>query len=268
MINKELVLFYLRKFRKHVLIVSLSSGLLVFFLTIMFPSMDISNAKGISSSWPQLMKDMFGDPLFGFTDVYGWLQLELFHITFWVLFGIFASFLAANIVAREYENKTIDLLLSLPVNRTELIVNRLIGLFILLFISILPTIIGCILGIFVLGLEIKLLLLLLASLSGFLLCLLYAGIALLISLFTRSQTVSILISMAVFGFFFLFSNMIIPVIPAFENIAVVSPFHYYDSASILIRNSYSLTNPAVLFIGFAVVSLISFYLFNRKDIIY
>jgi ABC-2 type transport system permease protein len=235
---------------------------------MMFPSMDISNAEAISSSWPQLMKDMFGDPLFGFTDIYGWLQLELFHITFWVLFGIFSSFLAANIVAREYENKTIDLILSLPVSRTELIVNRLIGLFVLLLISILPTIIGCILGIYALDLEIKLLPLLSASLNGFLLCLLYAGITLLISLFTRSQTISILISLAIFGFFFLFSYMIIPVIPALESIAVVSPFHYYDSASILIRNSYSIIDPAILLLAFAVVSFITSCLFTRKDIIY
>ena len=104
-----------------------------------------------------MMKDIFGDPIFGFTDIYGWLQLELFHITFWALFGIFAAFLASNIVAKEYESKTIDLLLSTPVSRTELVVNRLIGLIILLIIAILPTVIGCILGIATLNLEINLL---------------------------------------------------------------------------------------------------------------
>jgi hypothetical protein len=62
--------------------------------------------------------------------------------------------------------------------------------------------------------------------------------------------------------------MIVPVLPALESIAMVSPFRYYDSASILIRNSYSSINPVVLFLAFAVVSLISSHLFNRKDIIY
>jgi ABC-type transport system involved in multi-copper enzyme maturation permease subunit len=144
----------------------------------------------------------------------------------------------------------------------------MIGLCILLLLSILPTIIGCILGIYALDLEIKLLPLLTTSLSGFLLCLFYAGITLLLSLFTHSQTVSILISLAVFGFFFLFSYMIIPVVPALESIAVVSPFHYYDSASILIRNNYSCINPIILFLAFAVVVLVASWLFNRKDIIY
>jgi ABC-2 type transport system permease protein len=250
------------------LIISLASGLLVFFLTLMFPSMDITSAEVISANWPQLMKDMFGDPIFGFTDIYGWLQLELFHITFWAIFGIFASFLAANIIAKEYENRTIDLILSTPISRTELIVNRLIGLLILLLISLLPTVIGCIFGILALNLEVTLLPLMAAVLSGFLLCLLFASVSLLISLFTHSQTISILISLAIFGFFFLLSNMIIPVIPALKSIAAVSPFHYYDTATVLIRDSYSLLNPVILFVAFLLLSFIASLLFSKSDIIY
>jgi ABC-2 type transport system permease protein len=268
MLKKEIVWFFLRKFRRHMLIISLSFGLLTFFLTTIFPSMDTSSAEVISANWPQLMKDMFGDPIFGFTDIYGWLQLELFHITFWVVFGIFSSFLASNIIAKEYENKTIDLILSTPVNRTELIVNRLIGLLILLLISILPTVIGCMFGIVTLHLEIQLLPLLAASLNGFLLCLLFAGITLLVSLFTRSQTISILMSLAIFAFFFLFSYTIIPIIPVLKSIAAISPFHYYDTATILIHNSYSLLNPAILFFAFVFLSFTSSLLFDKRDIIY
>lgn len=268
MLKKELIRFFLRKFRKHTLIISLSAGILIFVLMMMFPSMEISNAEAISASWPQLMKDMFGDPLAGFSDIYGWLELELFHLTFWVVFGIFASFLAANIVAKEYENKTIDLILSIPISRTELIVNRLIGLFILLFVSIIPVAIGCIFGIFVLDLDIQLLPLLAASLSGLLLCLLYAGVCLLISIYVHSQTFSILLSLVVFGLFFLFSKTLIPVIPALESIAIISPFYYYDTANILIRNSYSLLNPLILFIAFIFLSFVSARLFNKRDIIY
>lgn len=268
MFKKELIRFFLRKFRRHTLIISLSAGLLFFVLMMMFPAMDVSNAETISASWPQLMKDMFGDPLAGFSDIYGWLELELFHLTFWVIFGVFASFLAANIIAKEYENKTIDLILSIPISRAELIVNRLIGLIILLFVSIIPVVIGCILGMLILGLDIQLAPLLAASLSGFLLCLLYAGICLLISIFMHSQTFAILLSLVVFGLFFLFSKMLIPVIPTLESVALISPFHYYDTANILIRNSYSLLNPLILFLAFIFLSLVSALIFDKKDIIY
>ncbi|MGD9117338.1 MAG: ABC transporter permease subunit [Dehalococcoidia bacterium] len=268
MLNKELVWFFARKFRKHMLIVSLAAGLLIFFLTVMFPSMDISNAEAISANWPQLMKDMFGDPLLGFTDIYGWLELELFHITFWAVFGIFASFLATNIIAKEYENKTIDLVLATPVSRTGLIASRLVGLFILLLLSILPVVIGCILGVVALSLEVELLPLLAASLSGFLLSILFASVTLLISIFTRSQTISILISLAVFGFFFLFSYMVIPIVPALKSVAALSPFHYYDTAAILLRSSYSWLNPVILFLAFVFLTFISSLVFAKKDIIY
>lgn len=268
MFKKELIGFFLYKFRRHVLIISLSSGLLIFLLTRMFPSIDTSSAGMISVNWPQLMKDVFGDPIFGFTDIYGWLQLELFHITFWALFGIFAAFLASNIVAKEYENKTIDLLLSTPVSRTDLVVNRLIGLVILLIIAILPTILGCVLGIATLNLEIKLLPLLAASFSGLLLCLVFSGMTLLISIFTRTQTISILIGLAIFGFCFLFSYMIIPMIPALKVIAVISPFHYYDTAAILIRDSYSIHNPVIMFLLFIFLAFLSSLLFEKRDIIY
>jgi ABC-2 type transport system permease protein len=268
MFKKELIWFFLRKFRKHVLIISLSSGLLMFLLTLMFPSMDTGSAEMISTNWPQLMKDIFGDPIFGFTDIYGWLQLELFHITFWALFGIFAAFLASNIVAKEYENKTIDLLLSTPVSRTALVMNRLIGLVILLILAILPTVLGCVLGIVTLNLEIKLLPLLTASFSGLLLCLVFAAITLLVSILTRTQTISILIGLAIFGFCFLFSYIIIPVIPALKGIAVISPFHYYDTAAILIRDSYSFLNPIIMFLIFIFLAFLSSFLFEKRDIIY
>jgi ABC-2 type transport system permease protein len=234
----------------------------------MFPAMDISNAEAVSASWPQLMKDMFGDPLTGFSDIYGWLELELFHITFWVVFGIFASFLAANIIAKEYENKTIDLVLAMPISRTELIINRLIGLVILLFVSMIPVFIGCILGIFVLGLDIQPAPLLAAILSGFLLSLLFAGVSLLISIFVRSQTFSILLSLVVFGLFFLFSQMLMPVIPSLKSVAIISPFYYYDTANILIRNLHSPLNPLILFFVFILLSLVSILFFSKKDIIY
>jgi len=267
MLKKELIRSFLSKFKKHLIIISLSSGLLVFFLTVMFPAMDPGSTDAVSSNWPRLMKDVFGDPLTGFSDIYGWFQLELFHITFWVIFGIFSSFLASHIIAKEYENRTIDLIFSLPIKRTTLIINRLISLLLLLFLAVLPTLLGCILGIASLKLNLNPLPLLAAILNGFLLCLLYAAISLFISLFTRSQTASILISLAVFGFFFLLSHMIIPIIPALKSFDVISPFHYYDTASILIRHSYSLLNPVILFLGFVVFSSLSCLLLEKKDII-
>jgi ABC-type transport system involved in multi-copper enzyme maturation permease subunit len=129
-------------------------------------------------------------------------------------------------------------------------------------------VIGCILGLVVLNLEVELLPLLSASLSGFLLSLLFAGVTLLVSIFTRSQTISILISLAIFGFFFLFSYMVIPVVPALKSLSAISPFHFYDTAGVLMRHSYSWLNPLILLLAFVGLAFVSSLVFARKDVIY
>lgn len=129
--------------------------------------MPSEDALAVADSWPQIMKDLFGDPIYSFTDIYGWLYLEIFHITYWIAFGVLASILAANIVAKEIEGNTIDILLSYPITRSGLIISRMITVIMIMLLSTIFTLLICILGILMAGFPIYFKLIVQAFLIGF-----------------------------------------------------------------------------------------------------
>ncbi|HID26201.1 MAG TPA: hypothetical protein EYP23_07075 [Thermoplasmata archaeon] len=58
----------------------------------------------------------------------GFLNVELYQV-FWILvLGILVSFIAASLVSREVEGKTVDLLLSIPVSRKQVVFGKYLGL--------------------------------------------------------------------------------------------------------------------------------------------
>jgi ABC-type transport system involved in multi-copper enzyme maturation permease subunit len=267
MINKELVCMFIRRHLTISLVVAIGSGVLAFCLALLFPETRLEDAANISESWPKIMKDLFGDPIHGFTDIYGWLNLQVFHITFWAIFGVFASFLASNIVATEVERKTIDTLLSCCVTRSEVIVSRLIGLATILTLSVIPFFLGCLLAIFILDQPLQLVALLAACISGLLLFLVFAATTLLISVYIPYQTPSLIITWGLFGFLFLFKEAITKLVPALENFAYISPYHYYRTGDILLRNTYFWSDWVVLLcVSITFASLAALY-FSRRDIL-
>jgi ABC-type transport system involved in multi-copper enzyme maturation permease subunit len=267
MINKELVRMFIRRHLIISLAVSIGSGILVFCLALLFPDTHLEDAAKISMSWPQIMKDLFGDPIQGFTDIYGWLNLQIFNITFWAIFGIFASFLASYIIATEVERKTIDTLLSCCVSRSEVIVSRLIGLAMILTLSIIPVFLGCLLAIFILDQPFQLEALLSACISGLFLFLVWAATALLISVYITYQTPCLIITWGLLAFLFLFKEVFTKLVPALNSFAFISPYHYYRPADILLRKTYFFSDWVVLLCIFISFASLAALFFSRRDIL-
>lgn len=267
MINRELIQMFFKRHLLISLIVGLCAGVISFFLAIIFPETNMQNAELISSSWPQIMKDLFGDPIYAFTNVYGWLYLQVYHITFWLIFGVLASILASYIVAKEIEDKTIDILLSTPVSRKEVILNRFIGIFMLLFISIIPTIAGSVLGIIMLNYSVNLGTLFSVSIIGFLLSLNFAVITLFVSICIPRQIFSIFISLSILGFMFLYEESLAAVIPFLDKFSFLSVFHYYRPENILIHHTDSVLDVIIMSSICIVIMCGSLLSFSKRDIL-
>ena len=180
-INGDVVRRFIRQHAKLAIVVAVASGFLSYFLASLFPAIDPQVAESISESWPQIMKDLFGDPVSGFTNIYAWLNLELFHITLWVIFGVFAALLASDVLAREIEAKSIDILLSTPVTRTSLILSKTVGIVLIMIVAIVPTYLGCMLGVIRLGFPMTPALLLAATIFPILMSLVFAAVTILVS---------------------------------------------------------------------------------------
>jgi ABC-2 type transport system permease protein len=266
MIDKEEFIMFFRRNLFVFTMIGLGMGVISLFLTIIFPATDMQSAELISSSWPQIMKDLFGDPLNAFTSIYGWIHLEVFHITFWLFFGVLASILGSRIVAYEIENKTMDILLSTPITRVQLILSRFTALMFILFVSIIPTVIGCGIGIIISGYSLNWSVLIVTSIIGFLLSLSFASIVLAVSIFIPHQIFSIFFSLGFLGLMFLYSESLVKLVPGLEKIPFMSLFHFYNTDKLLIHNSFSITDPIVLFTVTVVFLLVSIVAFLRKDI--
>jgi ABC-2 type transport system permease protein len=262
----ELLLRFVGRNLRLCAFVGLGSGLLAFFLATLFPEMGEQDASAVSSSWPDLMKAMFGDPLFAFTNVYAWLHLEIFHITFWLVHGGLAALLAARILATETEEKSLDILLSVPISRTRILSSRLVGLTLLSLLTALPVLAGCALGIRALGLPVDAEPLLLATLAGVLLALVMGGLALCVSVWVSGQTHCIFFAMGLVGLLFMLEEMLAELVPLLRGLAPFNPFHHYGAAEILVHDSGAGWGPLVLLSMFLVLAALSMLAFARRDI--
>lgn len=262
----ELFLRFVSRNLRLCALVGAGSGLLAFFLATLFPEMALEDAASVSSSWPDLMKKLFGDPLLAFTNVYAWLYLEVFHITFWLVHGSLAAFLAARILATEVEEKTSDILLSVPISRTQILTSRLVALALLSLLAALPVVIGCALGIRAVGLTLHLAPLVLATCAGVLLSLVMAALTLLASVWVPRPTHCMFAALGLVGLLFLFDEMLVDLVPVFESAAALNPFHHYGVAEILVHDSGAGSGPWVLLamsLGLVALAMVSF---ARRDL--
>ncbi|MEJ2663732.1 MAG: ABC transporter permease subunit [Spirochaetia bacterium] len=266
MIVKELMLSFFKRNIKLSFIVTGITAMIILLLITIFPNMPADNAAAVSASWPQIMKDLFGDPVYSFTNIYGWLDLQIFHITYWIAFGILGAILAANIVAKEIEGNTIDILLSYPITRSGLVLSRVISVSMILIIVTCFMIPICTLGIIVAGHAIHIGMIIQALLSGFFISMIFVSISLFISIFTSQQTLSVFFTLGIMGFFFLYEQVLAKLYPFLDKLSLINPFHYYRTKDILVHKSFSILNYAVLFAYTVSILILSMLCFNRKEI--
>ncbi|MBN1572676.1 MAG: helix-turn-helix domain-containing protein [Deltaproteobacteria bacterium] len=181
-------------------------------------------------------------------------------------FGVFSSIIASKIVAKEIEENTIDILLSCPITRAGLILIRLIAAAIILALATLLTFAFTIIGLVILGMPVRLDILAAAFLSGFLLCLAFGSVSLLVSVFIPQQNYTLFITIGIMFAMFAYEELLIKVISFLEYLPFLSLFHFYRPGEILIHGSISAANPLILLGYFALFSLIAVALFKGKDI--
>jgi ABC-2 type transport system permease protein len=266
MIEKELLLNFFKRNIKLSLIVTGATAVIILLLITIFPDMPMDNADTVSESWPQMMKDLFGDPVFSFTNIYGWLDLQIFHITYWIAFGLLGAILATNIIAKEIEENTIDILLSYPMTRSGLVFSRIIAVMIIMLIVTCIMTLICILGVFITGHAIHIGMIVHAVLSGFFISMIFVSITLFISILTSQKTLSVFFTLGIMGFFFLYEQVLIKLYPVLNMFSIINPFHYYQTKAILIDSTFSAHNYVLMAVFVIIIQMFSLFFFNRKEI--
>jgi ABC-type transport system involved in multi-copper enzyme maturation permease subunit len=264
--NRELVYMFIRRHVKLASVVATGAGTLSLFLMLLFPDMPASDAAAIAASWPDVVQDLFGDPLRGFTEIHAWANLQVFHITYWVIYCALAALISSGVVAKEIEGKSFDILLSCPVSKAELVLARMAALFVLLLLSVVPVFGGTSLGILLAGQAPHLADIGMAALNGLLLAFVCGSLTLLISVFVPNRLMAATGALAVFGAMFAYEAMLVPLVPGLTALSFLSVFHHYQPNRILLEGAVPLGSILVLSLTGMAVTCLAIVAFRKRDV--
>lgn len=195
----------------------------------------------------------------------GFLTIELYEIFWLLILAIIIGFIASSSITKEIEGKTIDLLMSNPVSRKQIVIEKFIGL-IPMFLFINFTTMLAVVGITVLlNEDLNFGFLFLVHLVSILYFLAIISIGILISvIFDEKMRASIVMIAILVGMYII--NSLSLMSPDFKFMGSLSIYRYFDTFQVLKFGEIDVAG-IFAFIGIITVCLlISMIYFEHKDI--
>ncbi len=195
----------------------------------------------------------------------GFLNIEMYQI-FWILIlAMLIGFISASIIAKEIEGKTIDLFMSNPISRKQIIFEKYIGLipFILIInIVVLLTVYGITI---VIDEELNFAHLAITHAISIPYFLSVAALGILMSVLINDKMKASIVTIAiVIGMYILESISLL--IPDYKDLGLVSLTHYYDPSTILLDGEVDGTGLIMLLAFAPIVLIVAMIIFEHKDI--
>jgi len=195
----------------------------------------------------------------------GFLTLELYNIFWLLIMAIVFGFIAASSISAEIEGKTIDLLMSNPVSRKQIVVEKFVGLipmFLIVNFATMLAVVGITAGINE-SIDYGYLLLVHCLSIIYFFAVLSLGIMISVIMDEKMKSSIILIAILI-GMFVL--NSLSLTASDFEWIGYFSFLHYFDTYNVLQFGEIDFVGVFVL-IGVTIICLIaSMFYFEYRDI--
>lgn len=243
----------------------LLGGLLVviaFFFLAVFPGIR-DEAEALEAAFPEFMAGLMGfeelHTIEGFTA--GWL----FPFIWILLVGIYFAYTSASFISADVKSRQLDMLLSNPVSRASVVLQKfgalwvpLVGLNLVLFVVL-------VVGSAAIGESIDTLDLVMTQLLSVPYLLTCGAIGMLLSV--RIDRVGTAQALAIGAVFILWMLDGVADLEAdYEVIGIITPSRYYDPTAILVHGDYALVDAAVLLIGTAILLAVAVVVFTRRDL--
>lgn len=251
--------------RRALLWWSLGTVAMVLIIVAYYPSVrDDPSLTDFMESLPEAAKAFSGGVGIDFSSPDGWANSQFFANVGPLIFIIYGVILGAGAIGREEDRGTAELLLTTPVTRRRIVIDKalafvlvLVALGVVLFVSLL---IGSELFEMSLGaVEVAA-----ASVQSTLLATTFGGLALAISaaLGPRGHAAAITGAVA-FASFILYS--LAPVVESLDKVQKASPFYWYQADN-PIANGFNLGHTGVLIAATVVLIAVAVWLFDRRDV--
>ena len=195
----------------------------------------------------------------------GFLNIEMYQI-FWVLIlGIIIGFLAASSIAKEIESKTIDILMSNPVSRKQIIIEKFIGLLPMVLIINFVAMLTIMMMTIAIGEDLNFWYLILTHLISLPYFFSIVAIGLFISTLFDEKMKASVVMMAIVVAMFIFDS-IAEMIPDYETLGLISLKHYFQPYNALKLGQIDATANLILILVTIIALIAAMFYFDWKDI--
>jgi len=196
---------------------------------------------------------------------FGFLNIELYQI-FWILIlGILIGFISASIISREIEAKTIDLLMSNPISKKQIIIEKFLGLIPMILIINFSTFFAVCAITIAINEDINFGYLFMTHVVSTPYFLAVASIGMLISvIIDEKMKASIIMISIIVGMFVIKSISIMS--PNNKFLGYFSLTHYFNPYDILKAGIVDAVGVVVLIVIVLECLLLTMFIFERRDI--
>jgi ABC-2 type transport system permease protein len=232
---------------------------------LFYPSLRDSPAfDEMAAELPEALMRAFAGDIADFTSPEGFLNSQLFVLIVPLLFMVLAVARGSGAIAGEEERGTLDLLLSSPVRRWRVLIEKFAAMVVAIGGVGLALWLGMAVGARIVDMEISVWRIGEATLSAGLLGMSFGAVALAVGSATGKRGLSMGATSAL-GVAAYFVNALAPLAEGIEGLQKLSPFYYYIGGSPLV-NGLNLAHAGVLVALTAVAVAVALVTFQRRDL--
>jgi len=250
-----------KRVRGSVVLVGVFALLSVLYFS-MFPSVQ-EEMEVVADAFPEYMFDLFG--IEELHTIEGFIAAELYSF-FWVLLlGIYFAYVSAGLIAKDVDERKMDLTLSNPISRESVVLQKVAALWVpLITLNVaIPVIVYV--GAILIGESFNPVALTMVHLLSIPYLLVCAGIGLVLSVtIDRVRTARVTALTLVIVLWLI--DGISRVVDDYEWVGTFTPSRYYEETDILVHEEYAVGDAGLLFVVFLALLAIATVIFTRRDI--
>lgn len=218
--------------------------------------------EAYADAFPEALQTAFGIESLG--SIEGFLATELYQFGWVLLLGLYFAYAAGGTIAGDVERGRMDMLLSTPVSRSRVVVEKFLSLVpVIVFVNV---VVGAVVysGTILIGEPLSLADLVAVHVLSIPYLLVCAAVGLSYSVLLGRESLAQRAGIAtVFGLF-----MVQSVVTGtdFEMLGLVSPTRYYSPSDVLVDGTYDLVGAAILTEATVLLVVASVLWFQRRDI--
>lgn len=211
---------------------------------------------------PDIFKELFN--LATLNTMEGFLAVELYSLGWTLLLGMYVAYSAATLIAEDVDRERMDILLSLPISRSQVVGEKFCSLLVPIVLVNLAMPVVVYIGTIAVGFPVdpvNLVVVHLLSVPYLLAC---AGIGMALSVLVSRSTIAQRGALVLIFALFLFESLV--VVAGYEWLGAIAPMRYYNPTAVLVEGSYDWQGALIALAGAAVLLGVSALYFTRRDI--